>query len=173
MHYVQQIFHISIIPFPRFPSAFASNQSARFDPRRSSNRFRQAERVTRVHIPSRQWWLRLDRVFIRMKRTLKTHFDVVQNRYSPRLCRLNAELARTKINARHVARHGKRVSTRVFVVSPSFSTKSKWIFVLFVRIPMHRHPPELWNVFRDTLRWRRETTTKDWNAWNYRTCGAF
>lgn len=125
MHYVQQIFHISIIPFPRFPSiCIESERAVRFQAFLESLQAG-GTRHERVHGPSQQWWLRLDRVFIRMKRTLKTHFDVAQNRYSPRLCRLNAELARTKINARHVARHGKRVSTRVFVVSPSFSTKSK------------------------------------------------
>lgn len=86
IHHVQQIFPISpLSPFHIFRT-FASNQSARFDSKRSSNRFRQAERVTKVHSARRNSnGLRLDRVFIRMKRTLKTHFDVAQNRYSPRL----------------------------------------------------------------------------------------
>lgn len=156
MHYAQQIFHISIIPFPRFPAAFASNQSARFDSRRSSNRLQaggtrheSAHPVATAVVEARSSVYTNEKnvknAFRRGSKSILTSVMPVECRISPN----------ENKRARHVARHGKRVSTRLFVVSPSFSTKSKWIFVLFVRIPMH-HPPQLWNTFRDTLRTMEE-----------------
>lgn len=101
--------YLSIIPFPHFPNiCIESERTVRFQAfleslQAGGTRHESAQR------PSQQQRARSS-VYTNEKNVKNAFRRMAQNRYSPRLCRLNAELTPTKINAPPTLRHGKRVS---------------------------------------------------------------